>query len=467
MAEGISNEANTKEQLLGEIAELKAQISELKTARRADKIYDANYFGIRLEDEVARSTRYKYEFTFLLVEMDNFARYSKNQGKESIEELVGMFNIVMRDTLRKTDIYCHLEPGKFGIILPHTNTEGGCIAAEKLRQRVERVFTMNSMSAKVPLSLSVGAATYPKDAVSDEHLVQVTREALSKAKTKGGNCIWMASANDAYSPSKKDARAVFSQNALLLKAIDDEVLRCSRYRQQFCLMILSLAGPDMEKANLDKELKTMIMQAAFKLINMTIRNIDRNYFHTENRFAVLLPNTDVSGAQIVAQKLVDKLSTNRIIQHNGQDINVGVNIGIGSFPMDGISRDGLMKQVEAALQQSVKSGINRIIYASSISKLLKKDQRDVRELITNLKKVGQTAVYNLLSAVDLTENYVKPHSQAVANYALAIGQGLGLSSVVKGQLRVAALMHDLGKICVPDSIVTKPDTLNTSEWEIS
>jgi len=71
MARETQDTNHTKEQLLAEIAQLKERIDELKTAKNIEKTFDTTYFQMRLEDEVARCTRYKHEFSLLFTEMDN------------------------------------------------------------------------------------------------------------------------------------------------------------------------------------------------------------------------------------------------------------------------------------------------------------------------------------------------------------------------------------------------------------
>ena len=62
--------------------------------------------------------------------------------------------------------------------------------------------------------------------------------------------------------------------------------------------------------------------------------------------------------------------------------------------------------------------------------------------------------------------YTRAHSQQVTQYALLIGEELGFSEEQQQVLEQAALLHDIGKIGVPDNILRKPGPLTESEWEI-
>lgn len=250
----IQDDEKTVEQLENEIAKLKEQIAKLEAAKTPlERKNDPGYFNERLEEEVARSTRYKYEISVLYIELDNLDVYLKKYGEGPTQEIVSMYGTVLRDAVRNTDIYCHVEPGKTAVMLPYTNAEGTLKVAEKIRQTVERVFSFNSMSTKVKLTATIGMASYPKDAVSYDHLVKVVTEAFSRGKDKGGNSSCMAVATDAGAGGGKECEDKSLQNDTFLQALNDEVLRSSRYGQKFSLMILSISNLENKILGLDGE----------------------------------------------------------------------------------------------------------------------------------------------------------------------------------------------------------------------
>ena len=71
-----------------------------------------------------------------------------------------------------------------------------------------------------------------------------------------------------------------------------------------------------------------------------------------------------------------------------------------------------------------------------------------------------------MTAVDNKDRYTRRHSEEVTEYALAISRELGLSDESQRVLRVAALLHDVGKIGVPDRILRKPGRLTAAEYEV-
>lgn len=72
----------------------------------------------------------------------------------------------------------------------------------------------------------------------------------------------------------------------------------------------------------------------------------------------------------------------------------------------------------------------------------------------------------LIKAIDAKDPYTAGHSERVMQYSVALGQRLGLSAKDLATLQKGALVHDIGKIGVPDGILTKPDKLTDEEFEI-
>jgi putative nucleotidyltransferase with HDIG domain len=73
---------------------------------------------------------------------------------------------------------------------------------------------------------------------------------------------------------------------------------------------------------------------------------------------------------------------------------------------------------------------------------------------------------NLVQAIDAKDSYTKAHCDIVAEYAVKLAERLGLPPESKRALRIAGLLHDIGKLAVPDDILKKPAPLTQEEYEI-
>lgn len=74
-------------------------------------------------------------------------------------------------------------------------------------------------------------------------------------------------------------------------------------------------------------------------------------------------------------------------------------------------------------------------------------------------------IKTLAETIDAKDPYTRGHSQRVSDYSVQIAQEIGLSSEDLNEIRIGSLLHDIGKIGVPDTIITKPDRLTPEEYE--
>jgi|GEM_PF-2895432 len=98
--------------------------------------------------------------------------------------------------------------------------------------------------------------------------------------------------------------------------------------------------------------------------------------------------------------------------------------------------------------------------------VLKKDkaERRLRRTLDRLSKSVDAAVGALALTVEMRDPYTAGHQQRVADLAVAIGEKLRITKRERTSLRLAALIHDIGKISVPAEVLSKPGALTESEW---
>ncbi|TMK24774.1 MAG: diguanylate cyclase [Actinobacteria bacterium] len=119
-------------------------------------------------------------------------------------------------------------------------------------------------------------------------------------------------------------------------------------------------------------------------------------------------------------------------------------LGLATFPMDGVELEDLMRLADVRL------------YAS-------RHGRPDRDVTGPTERLSWAAT--LAHAVDMRMNAAHEHSRAVAELAVSIGTELGWQPDMLGMLRMAAMLHDIGKVTVPDEILCKPGQLTDQEFE--
>lgn len=139
----------------------------------------------------------------------------------------------------------------------------------------------------------------------------------------------------------------------------------------------------------------------------------------------------------------------------GNKVPVTLSFGIACYPIDGASRHDLLNVADRNLYEIKQAG-GGIRRAS----MAERENRALRS------QASFETVDALVSAVDNKDRYTRKHSEDVTEYALWIAEEIGMSEDAMRAVRRAGLLHDVGKIGVPDSILRKPGKLTPEEVEI-
>jgi diguanylate cyclase (GGDEF)-like protein len=176
-----------------------------------------------------------------------------------------------------------------------------------------------------------------------------------------------------------------------------------------------------------------------------------------DEFAVLLAGVDGGEAIEIAKTIVERIGELDV----GVADAITVSAGIATFPRHGRERDSLIRLADGALYWAKEHGKNQVRLAQS----------DVAEL-TEFQRVASgsdrvarfRAAAALAQAVDTRDAYTGSHSERVAALAAKIAGQLGLGPEEVELTRLAASLHDLGKLAIPEEILRKPGELSSAEW---
>lgn len=124
-----------------------------------------------------------------------------------------------------------------------------------------------------------------------------------------------------------------------------------------------------------------------------------------------------------------------------------------------VMRGALLNEEEHQQLQAIAS-----IATGALARALEHEQQ--QRIKDEIHTSADAAVEGWARALDLREHEAEGHSRRVANAAVRLGKALGLSAAELAHLRRGALLHDIGKIGVPDSILHKPGPLTSSEWAV-
>jgi len=175
-----------------------------------------------------------------------------------------------------------------------------------------------------------------------------------------------------------------------------------------------------------------------------------------DEFAVLLPGQDERAAVAIARSIVERVGAAQLEQVG----SLTVSAGVATFPIQGVGRDELIRLADSALYWAKEDGKNR----ARTYEAAKIELAQLQQLADSPDRAARyRAAASLAKAVDARDAYTGSHSERVGELAARIARRIGSDESQIELTRLAASLHDLGKLAIPEEILRKPSELNESE----
>jgi diguanylate cyclase (GGDEF)-like protein/putative nucleotidyltransferase with HDIG domain len=199
--------------------------------------------------------------------------------------------------------------------------------------------------------------------------------------------------------------------------------------------------------------------AVLKMIANTLKSCSREMDvvgrYGGDEFAAILPETDVRGATNAVRRIRSVMRGQSFLTAGNVRVPLSLSIGVASFPVDASDMNELLFLADSALYEAKHAGGGTFCLASSI-----------QDRGTTPEEATFDALRGLVISVDNKDSYTQKHSQDVARYAMLLARRMGSSDTLVRNLEIAGLLHDVGKIGIPDRILRKPGGLSQGEREV-
>ncbi len=243
--------------------------------------------------------------------------------------------------------------------------------------------------------------------------------------------------------------------------LEHECDRAYRFGDSFALLLL-----DLDQFHLVNELhrhKTgdyVLAGLAARLRGM-VREIDLCARFGGDQFAVILPHTFRTGGIEAAERLRQGVASWSFQTPNGPELRLTASAGLSFYPQDGTAPAELVQAARHALTFAKNLGGNQI---QLYPELPAPGESHANVIKLSGSSYG-TIVRSLAAAVDVRDRYTHSHSRVVSELATATARRMGLKGADVSRIKTGALLHDVGKIGVPDAVLTKQGGLTPAEWE--
>ncbi len=325
-------------------------------------------------------------------------------------------------------------------------------------------------------AMNEGAFSYIQKPLNVEALKVTIKKALKMQNLSLNNKNLLARLKEL---SLKDTLTELYNYRYLRERLFSEFKRAKRY---ICPLSIIMIDIDYFKSVNDiyghQYGDLIIKEIAHTLIKFS-RSIDIVTRYGGEEFIILLPDTNKEGAVIFAERLLYRISEHTFDEKSNK-IKLKVSMGISSFPEDGANTETeFLDSADKALRAAKELGGNRLFTFKGISHndIKKITDRGGKENIDKLKqklfklenRVNQTlleSIYAFAKTIEAKDYYTGEHAENMVSLAVMIGKALNLSGYEIDNLEHAAILHDLGKIAIPDNILHKKGKLSNKEYAI-
>ena len=212
-----------------------------------------------------------------------------------------------------------------------------------------------------------------------------------------------------------------------------------------------------------------VLKSVAGILQENARTTDFVARYGGEEFVVILPNTDAAGGRVAAERM------RAAVEYALWDLRpITVSIGLATCAEETSGPAAFIGDADRALYASKERGRNRVTHIEEVNdvtqklSLIKFDGvlSNEARLSQMLMRAHDATVESWSRLLNLRDKETEGHSERVTEMTVRLAQRCGMNEQEILYARWGALLHDIGKLGIPDSILLKPGALNEEEWRV-
>jgi len=260
---------------------------------------------------------------------------------------------------------------------------------------------------------------------------------------------------EAKALAERDALTYVFNHRRINEFLENEIERAKRGGNVFSIMMLDVDDLKLINDSYGHIAGDKVLKQVATILENSSRSVDSIGRYGGDEFLMILPYTNGEKAKTIAQRISRKVEKEGLKIDEETTVPIRLSIGVATYPFDSSVAQDLISLADRSMYESKRSG--KSVVSASI--------QEVSEFLTK-ERPSFDVFRDLVAAVNGKDYYTKEHSDLVTTYALSLGKKLKLPSEQMEALKVISLLHDIGKIGIPDRILRKPGPLKREEFEI-
>jgi diguanylate cyclase (GGDEF)-like protein/putative nucleotidyltransferase with HDIG domain len=411
-------------------------------------------FKHELERAWSMSRRHDFSLAVVLADVDSFKAVNNSYGHSVGDNIICEFADLISGAARSSDIIARYGGDEFVIVLLGADEAGAGVFAERLLN-ITREHLFRNQDERLKLTVSIGVSTTqaPIPPVTAHDLLDRADRALYTAKWEGKNrvCVWPGQAlvnrRERAEVETEGTRQTLLQPEKLM-VIDDEPA------------ILNVIRSTLENEGLQVE--------TFKNADSAIERLRKA---GKEEFSVILTDLRMpgkTGLQFLHEiRAINDLAIKIVITGHAtvESAVTSLHEGVYDIVQKPFRLNEFLTSVKKALAY-YRLKIENARYREHLQEVVDERSSHLAASVEELRKSHEFTLEAMVAMLDAREKLTAHHSLRVRKLAVALGEKMGFSEEELETLAKGALLHDIGKISIPDSILLKTGPLLPEELEI-